>query len=170
MYRPPQSQESTRASHIRQEFQTVAEICKHYEMMRWGLLKPTMCSSVLTQFGRMYEVVGLGGGVGFKSLWVYSMGGSAHWMAGDHSLGGVCMPHIPRLWHVCVSVCLCGGRCVCCQVDANKDRVAKEAVRGTMGLQTRCLGKKWRKWWRFVASRYFSISLNKLLEQGGYDS
>lgn len=33
-----------------------------------------------------------------------TVGSSALWMDGDHSLGGVCIPNIPRLWHVCVSV------------------------------------------------------------------
>lgn len=47
---------------------------------------------------------------------------SAHWMDGDHSLGGACMPSIPRPWHVCVSVCMCGGgRSVCHWTGGNND-------------------------------------------------
>lgn len=87
----------------------IIELCIHL-IPRWGL--KTSFKRVVLRLDSVRENVWSSGGwfwgVGvahFEPLRVYStVGSSAHWMDGDHSLGGVCMPHIPRLWHVCVSV------------------------------------------------------------------
>lgn len=79
-------------------------------MLMVGDLEKSLLS-FLSQSSRMSVVVvdlrGAvmeGGVVHLESPRVSStVGSSAHWMDGDHSLGGVCIPNIPRPWHVCVS-------------------------------------------------------------------
>lgn len=101
-------------SHIREPW-GIPDPWQGYEWpgcSRWGIWKSFWKEllSFLTQYGRM-SVVGVDlkgvvrGVAHFESPRVSStVGSSAHWMDGDHSLGGVCIPNIPRLWHVCVSV------------------------------------------------------------------